>query len=84
MVLIRKSPKNRNPHHHLLGRAGSQSKSFSTLTDANKNNTNPLRVPFSRQAAEGLALNPGFVTGFTDGEGCFLITAYQDNGYKTG
>lgn len=70
MVLVRKSPKNRNPDHHLLEGAGSQSKSLSTLTDANKNNT--------------LVLNPGFVTGFTDGEGCFLITAFQDNMYKSG
>ena len=50
--------------------AGSQSKSLLTLTDANKNNT--------------LVLNPDFVTGFTEGEGCFLITASQDNKCKTG
>jgi hypothetical protein len=29
-------------------------------------------------------MNPWFVTGFTDGEGCFWIDVYKDKGYKTG
>jgi len=51
---------------------GAQQKSFSTLTNSNlipKNN---------------ILMNPWFVTGFTDGEGCFWIDVYKDNTYKTG
>jgi len=29
-------------------------------------------------------LEPWFVTGFTDGEGCFWINVYKDDTYKTG
>jgi LAGLIDADG endonuclease len=29
-------------------------------------------------------LDPNWVTGFTDGEGCFLINIYKNNVYKTG
>lgn len=31
-----------------------------------------------------LALNPNYITGFTDGEGCFFIGISSDSKYKTG
>lgn len=31
-----------------------------------------------------LIMDPWFVTGFTDGEGCFLISIIKDNKYKLG
>ncbi len=51
---------------------GGQSKSFSTLTTSNLTSNN------------NYIMNPWFVTGFTDGEGCFWIDVYKDNTYKTG
>jgi hypothetical protein len=34
--------------------------------------------------SSALALNPYYVTGFTDGEGCFFIGLYADSNYKMG
>jgi len=31
-----------------------------------------------------LELNPYYITGFTDGEGCFYVGLYSDSNYKTG
>ena len=31
-----------------------------------------------------LTINPWYVTGFTDGEGCFIVTIIKDNKYKLG
>ena len=31
-----------------------------------------------------LELNPNYITGFTDGEGCFFIGLYSDSNYKVG
>ena len=51
---------------------GTQQQSFSSLTNSNL-------IPNNN-----LVMNPWFITGFTDGEGCFLIVVYKDNTDKTG
>ena len=71
LVLIRKSSKNLLP-------VGTQLNYFSTLTDTN------LRGELGQTSNNKFLMNPWFVTGFTDGEGCFWIDVYKDKGYKTG
>lgn len=52
---------------------GGQSNYISTLTADTKLISNHNSV-----------MHPWFITGFTDGEGCFWIDVYKDNTYKTG
>ena len=68
LVLIRKSPKNKLGWQPL----DVQSKSFSNVTD------------HSLVSGNNSIINHGFITGFTDGEGSFLINVYKDSAYKTG
>jgi len=44
-----------------------------------QSNMNHLNSHLNRASIE-----PWFITGFTDGEGCFSISVYTDNGYKIG
>ena len=37
------------------------------------------KVKHSRLNLQNFKINPWFVTGFTDGEGCFSITIFKDN-----
>jgi hypothetical protein len=38
----------------------------------------------SLTAPKNQSLNPNFITGFIDGEGCFHITIAKKTGYRTG
>jgi len=82
LILIRKSPRNKLPiGRQSRSRSGGpwsgplqvRARSFYTLTTAS--NLTSVNNPI---------MNPWFVTGFTDGEGCFWIDVYKDNAYKTG
>jgi hypothetical protein len=57
----------------------SQNFSFSTLTPAEQ----PIPALAGPSETEGVKLNPWFVTGFIDAEGCFQISIRQDKKYKT-
>jgi hypothetical protein len=56
---------------------------FSTLTSTNKNKT---KDEASSEISYGSTneLNPYYVTGFTDGDGCFYVSISPDSKYKTG
>ena len=56
---------------------------FSTLTSTDKNMT---KDEASSEISSGSTneLNPYYVTGFTDGEGCFYVGISPDSKYKTG
>ena len=41
-------------------------------------------IPFSTLVPKATNLNPWFITGLIDGEGCFCTTIYKNSAYKTG
>lgn len=43
-----------------------------------------LKKDYSETSIKNQQLNPYFVTGFTDAEGCFLIGIYKTNNYNIG
>jgi hypothetical protein len=61
----------------LIGGFGKEKiQSFTTLVSSDdKNNLNSLRDKLNRKfsTSSGSILNPFYVTGFTDAEGCFIL-----------
>jgi hypothetical protein len=57
---------------------------LSGLINSFKLNTNYKRVSHLHQDAKKNSLNPYYITGFVDGEGCFLINIYPKSNYKAG
>jgi hypothetical protein len=49
-----------------------------------KNPSKQLNKLFSTVSGAKKSLNPYFITGFTDAEGCFCVSIYKDDRYKTG
>jgi len=52
----------------------------SNLIKTSRNNYSVL----SSLSKSELTINPWYITGFTDGEGCFIVTIIKDNKYKLG
>jgi len=50
----------------------------------NRPETNSTYAKLIHTSTSSPALNPWFITGFIDGEGCFSITIFKSNTHKTG
>jgi group I intron endonuclease len=63
----------------IFARLAQQGRSFSTISSARGGLARP-----SPPASSLMSLNPWFITGFTDAEGCFYINIREYPGYTTG